>query len=117
MQRLDDIIARCLRNFHGKHLSKHLERAEKTVRIIDVKYGAVNALADGTPAAYLQLIALLKSCSAFEAFRKMQASQLQAWRVTEYLLLGADFPRAVRFCLRSSMDSLDALSGEGARRS
>lgn len=27
MQRLDDIIARCLRNFHSKHLSQHLERA------------------------------------------------------------------------------------------
>ena len=49
-------------------LGKHLERAEKTTRILDVKYEDVSNLPDGSPDEALQLMAMLKSCSAFEPF-------------------------------------------------
>lgn len=80
-------------------LGLHQERASKTVRILDVKFAATHELAEDTPEATLQLVATLKSCSAFEPFRKAQGSELQAWRVAEYLLLNREFPRAVAFCL------------------
>lgn len=94
-------------------LGRHLERAEKTVRILDVKYAAVSSLQDGSPEASLQLIALLRSCSAFEPFRRTAVGQLQTAKVAEFLLLSRDFPRAVLFCLNRCQRAL-ALIGSGA---
>jgi uncharacterized alpha-E superfamily protein len=93
-------------------LGRYLERAEKTVRILEVKYADVSGLRDGSPEASLQLIALLRSCSAFEPFRRTAVGQLQTSRVAEFLLLSRDFPRAVLFCLNRCQRSL-ALIGAG----
>ena len=92
-------------------IGKHLERADKTVRIIDVKYASVNSLLEG-PEISLQLLAMLRSCSAFEAFRKSPGSQLHPARVTEFLLLSQEFPRAVSYCLQRARRSLNLISGE-----
>lgn len=80
-------------------LGKHIERAEKTMRILDVKYAALRQLPPGSVEEALQVMALLKSCSAFEPFRRESAAQLQAAAVVEYLLLDREFPRAVSYCL------------------
>lgn len=94
-------------------IGKHLERADKTVRIIDVKYASVNQLREG-PESSLQLIAMLRSCSAFEAFRKAHLSQLQPARVAEFLLFNQQFPRAVAYCLQRALRSV-ALMSEDAK--
>jgi uncharacterized alpha-E superfamily protein len=95
-------------------LGKFLERAEKTVRILDVKYATINTLRvrEGSPEASLQLVATLKSCSAFEPYRKEFASQLMAARVAEYLLLSQNFPRAVLFCLLRVQRAVNILSAD-----
>jgi uncharacterized alpha-E superfamily protein len=90
-------------------LGTHLERADKTVRILDARYGDVRGLADSSADAALQLIALLRSCSAFEPFRRAQGYSLQADRVMEFLLLNREFPRAVLFCVNRSLQSLEML--------
>lgn len=95
-------------------LGKYIERAGMTLRVLDSKYTTVNALPEGLPEASLHLIALLKSCSAFEAFRKSNGSQLQAARVAEFLLLSPEFPRAVRFCLQHCVASVNAIAGQEA---
>lgn len=94
-------------------LGKYLERAEKTVRILDVEYETVSDLSEGSPEASLQLTSLLRSCSAFEPFRRASAP-LQVVRVVEYLLLNREFPRAVQFCLERCRWALDAVAGAGA---
>ncbi len=96
-------------------LGTHLERADKTVRILDAKYLEVSGLGEGGEES-LQLIALLRSCSAFEPFRRAQAQglSLQTDRVVEYLLLSRDFPRAVLFCVNRGLQSLDMLSDPAA---
>ena len=90
---------------------KYLERADKTARILDVKYNALsaNSSGEGAPLASLQWIALLKSCSAFEPYRRSH-SQLQAWRVVDFLLLDRTFPRSVAFCLEQTRKSLARIS-------
>ncbi len=102
-------------------LGKFLERAEKTCRILDVKYATLNTLREGAPEggpeASLQLVAMLKSCSAFEAFRKQAAFHLQAGPVAEYLLLSRNFPRAVLFCLKRCQRAVAAISEENDRLS
>jgi uncharacterized alpha-E superfamily protein len=104
--------------FHFIQLGKHLERATQTVRLLGVRYANVNALQDGTPVATLQLIAMLKSCSAFEPFRQT-AGHLAAAEVVDFLLLHRRFPRAVLCSLASCAEALQlvgaASSGADAR--
>jgi len=92
-------------------IGKHLERAEKTTRILDIKYENVTQLPEGSPDEALQLMAMLKSCSAFEPFRKEYTSQLSAKAIVEYLLLNRDFPRAVAFGLHRCLQAVNAISG------
>jgi uncharacterized alpha-E superfamily protein len=99
--------------YHFLQLGKHLERAGQTVRVLGMRYAAVAALEDGTPGATLELIAMLKACSAFEPFRRASGAGLTTARVAEFLLLNRQFPRAVLFCLKSCAEALSHI-GEGA---
>jgi uncharacterized alpha-E superfamily protein len=96
-------------------LGRYLERAAMTVRVLGVRYGEASRLPEGTAAASLHLMAMLKSVSAFEAFRKGQAAPLLAAAVLEFLLMSAEFPRAVRFCLERASDAVRAISAEAVR--
>ena len=90
-------------------LGLHLERADKTARILDGKYLYLNQLPEGSAETSLQLIALLRSCSAFEPYRRASAGQINVINVVEYLLLNREFPRAVLFCLNSCQQTLDRI--------
>lgn len=91
-------------------LGKHIERAEKTTRILDVKYATLRYLRPGSVEEALQVMALLKSCSAFEPFRREYAAQLQAAVVVEYLLLDREFPRAVGYCLNRCLQAVNLIT-------
>jgi len=91
-------------------LGKHIERADKTSRTVDVKYASLDGLEDGSPQAALHLLAMLRSCSAMEAYRK-EYQQVQTWRVAEFLLLSRAFPRSVRFCLNQCRQAANVISG------
>lgn len=95
--------------FHFMQLGKHLERATQTVRLLGVRYANVNALQDGTAVASLQLIGMLKSCSAFEPFRQ-NAGALVAAEVVDFLLLHRRFPRAVLCSLASCAEALQSVA-------
>jgi uncharacterized alpha-E superfamily protein len=58
---------------------------------------------------------LLKSCGAFEAFRKQESDELRAARVVAYLLLERRLPRAVCFCLELCLSAIRAISGDAVR--
>jgi uncharacterized alpha-E superfamily protein len=98
--------------YHFIQLGKHLERSEKTARILDVKYAALGGLEEGSPVQTIQLSAMLRSCSAMEAFRKT-AQTLQGARVVEFMLLNCEFPRTVAFCMNSVHDALKRISSSG----
>ncbi|MDA0673055.1 MAG: alpha-E domain-containing protein, partial [Cyanobacteria bacterium] len=94
------------------HLGRLMERADKTARILDVKYYILlpSVKAVGTPLDDLQWIALLKSASAYEMYRKSQY-RITPVGVTEFLLLNREFPRSVQFCLLEAERSLRQISG------
>lgn len=98
--------------YHFIQLGLHLERAEKTARILDGKYLYLNQLPEGSAETSLQLIALLRSCSAFEPYQRASAGQINVVNVAEYLLLNREFPRAVLFCLNSCLQTLDRIGEE-----
>ena len=93
-------------------LGLYLERADKTARILDSKYLYLNHFPEGSAEFSLQLIALLRSCSAFEPYRRASAGQMDIRNVVEYLLLNHEFPRAALFCLDVCLGTLYKIGEE-----
>ena len=98
--------------WHFGRLARLLERADKTSRILDVKYYLLlPGVADvGTTVDELQWAAVLRSASAFEMYRKRHGSITPA-KVVQFLMLSRTFPRSVRFCLDKGERSLHAITG------
>ena len=86
--------------WHFGQMGRLLERADKTTRILDVKYFLLLPSAEwvGTPLDRIQWIALLKSASAYEMYRKSQ-HYITPSSVAEFLILDRTFPRSIHFCL------------------
>jgi len=93
-------------------LGRMLERADKTARIIDVKYFILLPSLEyiGTPFDHIQWGAILRSASAFEMYRK-RYGQIAPDQIIEFLLLDPDFPRAIHHCLIMAELSLRNISG------
>ncbi|MDE2722027.1 MAG: alpha-E domain-containing protein [Gemmatimonadota bacterium] len=93
-------------------LGRDLECADKTSRILDVKYYfLLPEVGDvGTPFDNIQWSALLKSASALEMYRK-QYGPIEPHNVVDFLLLNREFPRAIRYCLSRANQSLHTISG------
>jgi uncharacterized alpha-E superfamily protein len=98
--------------FHFGNIGKLIERADKTSRVLDVKYhmllptpGSV-----GTSLDLLQWAALLKSVSAYDMYRK-RYGKLTIMDISEFLILDKYFPRSMLHCLINAEKSLNAITG------
>jgi len=89
-----------------------LERADKTSRILDVKYFMLLPRADlvNTPIDNIQWTAVLKSASAFEMFRK-QHHHITPRNVADFLIFDRQFPRSIRHCITKAMICLHRIMG------
>lgn len=98
--------------WHFCRLGRSIERADKTSRILDVKYFILlPSPADvGTPYDDIQWSALLRSASALEMYRQRHG-RIQPADVVEFLVLDREFPRGVLYCLTKANESLHAISG------
>lgn len=107
----DDIMTRG-EGWHFFNMGRLIERADKTSRLIDVKYFTLlPRISDvGSPTDNLQWSAVLRSVSGFEMYRK-QHHQLSPHKVVSFLLLDRQFPRSALHCLGSASHSLHAISG------
>jgi uncharacterized alpha-E superfamily protein len=98
--------------WHFARLARLLERADKTSRILDVKYYLLlPSVHDvGTPIDTIQWAALLKSASALEMYRKA-FGRITPAQVAEFLILDREFPRSIRFCMIHAEESLLGITG------
>lgn len=98
--------------WHFANLGRLLERADKTSRILDVKYFTLLPQVQdvGTTIDDLQWSSVLRSVSGFEAYRK-QFHHITIRHVVEFLVLDRYFPRAVNFCVENADYSLHSISG------
>ena len=98
--------------WHFARLGRKLERADKTSRILDVKYFMLlPSLKDiGTPYDDIQWSAVLKSVSGFEMYRKKHG-RLQPRDIVEFLVLDREFPRSLHYCIHKADESLHAITG------
>lgn len=102
--------------WHFGQMARLLERADKTARILDVKYFILlPSVKDiGTTLDQLQWMALLKSASAYEMYRKRTQHRITPQRVAEFLILDRQFPRSIQFCLLQAERSLYQITGTPA---
>ena len=102
-------------SWHFCRLGRMLERADKTSRILDVKYFLLlpTAADVGTTSDDIQWAAVLRSASAFEMYRKSHG-RIAPERVVEFLLLDNEFPRAIQYCLVRAREAVHAISGTPA---
>jgi uncharacterized alpha-E superfamily protein len=99
-------------------LGKFLERADKTLRILDIEYHLLRELGNPTdlPLSNLQWAAVLRSCRAYEAYQRLYVGRVEPVRVVEFLLLHPTFPRSARFCLEAVSGALTAIEGPDGDR-
>jgi uncharacterized alpha-E superfamily protein len=98
--------------WHFLHLGRMMERADKTSRILDVKYFMLlpSATYVGTPYDDLHWSAVLKSVSGFEMYRKKHG-RISPRSIVDFLVMDREFPRAIHHCIHGVDECLHAITG------
>lgn len=101
--------------WHFSQVGRLIERADKTSRILDIKYFMLlpNPEDVGSPLDIMQWSAVLTSASALEMHRRCYR-QITPANVAEFLILDRCFPRSIQYCLGKAIESLHAISGSSS---
>lgn len=93
-------------------LGEMLERADKTSRILDVKYfHLLPSVRDvGGPLDESEWAAILRSVGGLEMYRR-RYRRISPEKAIEFLVLDREFPRSIFFCLNQAETSLRAIGG------
>jgi uncharacterized alpha-E superfamily protein len=99
--------------FYFMQVGKYLERADKTSRILDIKYHILLPSVEDVGGAIdaVQWGAILRSCSAFEAYHSLYVSSVNPLKVSDFLIFNQNFPRSILFCARHLDLNLHQISG------
>lgn len=104
-----------LRNdtFYFNQLGTFLERADNTVRILDVKYYVLLPHSEivGGEIDSVQWAAILRSVSAHRSYRWVYKDSFKPWQIADYLILNRQMPRSLRSCYEELVPALDELGG------
>ena len=106
----DNSVART-EGWYFMRLGQFLERADKTSRILDVKYHILLPSPNevGTTLDILRWMALLKSVSGFNIYRQVYGN-IEPGKIVEFLVLNKYFPRSIYYCLSEAEDCLLKIS-------
>ncbi|WP_373500188.1 alpha-E domain-containing protein [Desulfococcus sp.] len=98
--------------WHFIRLGRYLERADKTSRILDVKYFTLlpNLAYVGTAYDDVQWAALLRATGGLESYRQ-RCGRIQPNRVAEFLVFDRQFARSILRCLNAAQASLHEITG------
>ena len=105
-------------------IGRFMERGDQTTRLLDVRYHDLLSPKDeNTPPGSLEAveesldmhnwIAVLKSVSAFEMYRKTHQDGIKPINVVQFLVLNPQFPASVRHCVERVDGCLHRISGTG----
>jgi uncharacterized alpha-E superfamily protein len=114
-------------------LGRYLERAYSTATLLEV-YQPELLLAqmreahvretperetqerEHTGHQYLELVGLLRCCTAFEAFCQVYTADVTPDRILEFLLLNRDFPHALSYCVECVRIAIESIQRSSRRR-
>ncbi len=93
-------------------LAKHLERIEMTCRVIEAKFDILKSQewALETSLSNIQWMAVLRSCSSIEAFRRRYVGDLDPQRVVAFLIFDKESPRSIRYCVREAQKAVAGIA-------
>jgi len=99
--------------WHFARMGRMIERADKTARILDVKYFLLlpGLQYFDSPYDAVEWGAVLKSANAFEMYRKL-FHHINYKDVASFLVFDKHFPRSMMFCVTSMHKSLRAITQE-----
>src|ERR1700709_562469 len=92
-------------------LGLHLERADNTARILDVKYHVLLPEEEhvGGPLDYYQGTSILRSVSALTAYHWVYRETLKPWLIADLLILNNSLPRSLASCYDNLVRNLDQI--------
>jgi len=95
--------------WHFMRLGGFMERADAIVHLLDAHF-RLNAGFGDTVADYLELVALLRCLTAFEAYCNVYTANLVPAQVAEFLLLNPVFPHSLRFAVNQMHEALQGIA-------
>ncbi|MCC5816734.1 MAG: alpha-E domain-containing protein [Leptospira sp.] len=100
--------------YHFAKIGRNLERADKSTRILDMKYFILlpNSQEVGSTLDLIQWLSVLKSASAQEMYNKIYP-KIVPLNIAEFIIQNPQFPRSIHFCLEEIRESIDKVSGLG----
>jgi uncharacterized alpha-E superfamily protein len=101
--------------YHFLELGRYLERVNVIGRILHAKCRSHHTGTNGVdpPMQLIRWTGLLRSCSAYGAYLRVERDRVEPVGVIRFLVLNPDFPRAVRFCVARCRESLQEIAGGG----
>ncbi|QAY65028.1 alpha-E domain-containing protein [Paenibacillus protaetiae] len=87
--------------WHFIECGRYLERAENTLRIIKAANNVTNAESWSSTESYAYLLAVLKSLSGFQPFRRYYADGVSVEAIMEFVVINPVFPRSVHFAFHA----------------
>lgn len=114
---LDSTISKS-EGWHFGKIGQMIERADKTSRVLDVKYHILLPTVEsvGSPYDLVQWAALLKSVSAYDMYRK-KYGKLTPKGISEFLIFDPEFPRSILSAVNCAEQSLQQITGTSDYRS
>ncbi|MFY9811691.1 alpha-E domain-containing protein [Aquabacterium sp.] len=106
-------------SFHFQRIGTFLERADNTARLLDVKFHARNTEFfgsgvgnEGKEVDFYHWSAVLRSVSAFEVYRKVYRNVIRPEKVAELLILRAEMPRSLVYCMDEVVSNLRSVAND-----
>lgn len=106
-------------SFHFQRIGTFLERADNTARLLDVQFHAHNTEFFGAPNGqegqevdFYHWAAVLRSVSAFEVYRKVYRNVIRPEKVAELMVLRAEMPRSLVYCMDEVVSNLRAVAND-----
>ncbi|WP_118135080.1 alpha-E domain-containing protein [Oceanicella sp. SM1341] len=92
-------------------LGGHMERADMTLRLLNVKYFVLLPESDivGGGRDHHQWTSVLWALSAMRSFHHIYKGDYAPWKIADFVILNGAFPRSVTFCYRQISQTLDHL--------
>jgi len=93
-------------------IGRYLERLLALITFLNVQLEESEDFVDQPELGnqYFELVSVLKSVSAFEAYCKVYNPDMKPTWITEFLLFNPEFPRSARFCIDRILVALNRLS-------
>ena len=99
-------------------LGRYLERAYATATLLEVYQAELFPPQERESSGYLhlELVGLLRCCTAFEAYCQVYTADLSPERMLEFLVLNRDFPHAIHYCVEGTRQAVEGIQQTGGRR-